>query len=67
MIRPEWEIIAAWARAEIEKARDGLETSQGFEERLRGRIAAMRDLLELAEPRPPITATPRGYDVARGY
>lgn len=45
---PEWDKVAAWAHREIKAGRDALE--QGNSDQVRGRIAALRDLLRLATP-----------------
>lgn len=48
-----WRQVEAWTRAEIQHARDRLER-RNLDERSsdfdRGRIAALRDLLAMAEP-----------------
>ena len=68
MITPLWEDIQKWALAEIELARDALEGATQPEAYARGRIAALRELLDM--PRRPERTTPtptRGYSVSGQY
>lgn len=46
---PEWSHVAIWARKEIEVARDALETETKDAQWLRGRIAALRELLRMPD------------------
>jgi hypothetical protein len=54
MSAPEWKAIRTWAVAEIDHARDRNESPALTEQQtaaLRGRIAALRELLALGEPK----------------
>ncbi|WP_337846811.1 hypothetical protein [Sphingomonas sp.] len=45
---PSWEIVARWARKEIEQARDGLESAAPDDVRaLQSRIRTLRELLNM--------------------
>lgn len=52
----EWRAIRAWATAEIDAARDKLEThlDERSADRIRGRIQALRDLLQQVERPAPV-------------
>lgn len=56
-----WRAVKAHCLAEIEKARDGLETLQHSEERQRGRIQALRTILLLGDLAPEIVSSDRIY------
>jgi len=59
-----WVTVKDWAQAELDRARNNLE-STGLDmietENLRGRAAALRQLLSLAVPRPVIAAQDVSY------
>ena len=61
---PTWRAVAYWANSEIEAARIALETTatpQAETEHQRGRIAQLRRLLQLTQPRPVMPDAGPGY------
>lgn len=66
-----WMAVAEFARKEIESAQAALEKGPGpngpSDDHQRGRIKAMRELLELAAPKPAIQRSePVSYGVQTG-
>lgn len=60
-----WRVVAAWAGEELSDASERIEeigVGPAETENLRGRIAALRELLAMAdEPKPPIVVQAEGY------